>query len=207
MSLKLADRVAWAIQTIKADKEFDKGITNLELAKKLGTNKDTLAGYSRGEGLLKGEVVENIVELYKFNPLWLFKGDGEPFPGARVKYPEVCAREAYTTAEPLTPGVNEAAGQYNEPGQIKVSDDMVLAAKVLESETPYAVALHLNIHSFARAIGAEERITHLEKKVKDLEMKVDDMIKDGCIKPGSSAGSKSDTGAGESLSSSKREAM
>jgi phage repressor protein C with HTH and peptisase S24 domain len=86
----LTERIAWAISTIKDDRNLDKGITDVDLAKILGTNKDTLAGYRRGEGLLKGEVIDRLVSHYNFSPQWLFKGQGEPFPGAIAKYPEVC---------------------------------------------------------------------------------------------------------------------
>jgi len=98
----LTDKIAWAIKTIKDDRDLDKGITDIDLAKVLGTNKDTLAGYRRGKGLLKGEVIERLVAHYQFNPLWLFKGDGEPFPGARAKYPEVCGTES-TIKAPTAP--------------------------------------------------------------------------------------------------------
>lgn len=86
----LTERIAWAIEIIKSDEHLAKSITDVDLAKLLGTNKDTLATYRNQKGLLKGEVIENIVRRYNFNPSWLFKGEGEPFPGARKKYPEVC---------------------------------------------------------------------------------------------------------------------
>ncbi|OPY91441.1 MAG: HTH-type transcriptional regulator PrtR [Syntrophaceae bacterium PtaU1.Bin231] len=91
---ELSKRIAWAIETIKADKDLDKGIQDIDLAKKLGTNKNTLADYRHGKGLLKGEVIDNIVKIYNFSPSWLFKGLGEPFPGARAKYPEFCGPES-----------------------------------------------------------------------------------------------------------------
>lgn len=89
----LTQKVSWAIKTIQGDPNLDKGITDVDLAKILGTNKNTLAAYRRGEGLLKGEVIDRLVSHYHFNPMWLFKGEGEPFPGARAKYEEVCGPE------------------------------------------------------------------------------------------------------------------
>ena len=90
---KLSERIAWAISIIPADKDLDKGIVDVALAKVLGTNKDTLASYRKQKGLLKGEVIDKLVKHYKFNPMWFFLGQGEPFPGARAKYPEVCGPE------------------------------------------------------------------------------------------------------------------
>ena len=93
MLVDLQKRVAWSIKIITADTDLDKGITDMDLAKILGTNHNTLASYRQEKGLLKGEVIDNLVGRYNFNPMWLFKGEGEPFPGARAKYPEVCGPE------------------------------------------------------------------------------------------------------------------
>jgi phage repressor protein C with HTH and peptisase S24 domain len=90
----LRDKVAWAIEVIKKEKSLDEGISDVFLAKKLGTNKDTLADYRQGKGLLKGEVIDNLIKIYNFSPSWLFKGIGEPFPGARDKYEDICGPEA-----------------------------------------------------------------------------------------------------------------
>lgn len=86
----LASRTAWAIQTIKDNRDLDKGINDVDLAKILGTDKNTLARYRQMKGLPQGKVLERLVSHYNFSPQWLFKGQGEPFPGAMNKYPEVC---------------------------------------------------------------------------------------------------------------------
>lgn len=86
----LASRTAWAIQAIKDNRDLDKGINDVDLAKILGTDKNTLARYRQMKGLPQGKVLERLVSHYHFSPQWLFKGQGEPFPGARVKYPDVC---------------------------------------------------------------------------------------------------------------------
>jgi phage repressor protein C with HTH and peptisase S24 domain len=89
----LSKRIAWAIEAIKADKDLEKGIQDIDLAKKLGTNKNTLAAYRNNKGLIKGEFIEKMVREYRFSPTWLLEGIGEPFPGARAKYPDVCGSE------------------------------------------------------------------------------------------------------------------
>ncbi len=89
----LAARCAWAISIIPKENTLDKGISDVDLAKVLGTDKNTIARYRRKEGLLKGEIIENLVKIYKFNPNWLLRGEGEPFRGAREKYPDVCGPE------------------------------------------------------------------------------------------------------------------
>ncbi len=64
----LSKRIAWAIEAIKADKDLEKGIQDIDLAKKLGTNKNTLAAYRNNKGLIKGEFIEKMVREYRFSP-------------------------------------------------------------------------------------------------------------------------------------------
>jgi len=89
----LKDRVSWAINTIKEDKRVGKGITDAELSKLLGITENTLITYRNGQGTLKGSAIQGLVTHFNFNPLWLHKGSGEPFPGARHRYPDVCGPE------------------------------------------------------------------------------------------------------------------
>lgn len=89
----LEERVAWAIGAIKDEKSLDKGISDADLARKLGINEKTLATYRKGQGSLKGIVLERLISVYDFNPSWLLKGEDEPFLRARTRYPEVCGPE------------------------------------------------------------------------------------------------------------------
>lgn len=77
--------------------------------------------------------------------------------------------------------VGEGAGRaaekdpvLNEVGEIdgfgdkfKVSDALTKAARVLESETSYAMGLLQNIQYFDRAVQAENRITQVEKNLQE----------------------------------------
>lgn len=56
--------------------------------------------------------------------------------------------------------------------KIKISEDIYLATKVLESGTGYATALHLNIRSFAEAVDEKARMATLENKQLDFEIKM-----------------------------------
>lgn len=179
----LREKIAWAIEVIKKEKNLDEGITDVELARKLGTNKDTLAAYRQGKGLLKGEVIDNLVNVYNFNALWLFKGIGEPFPGAREKYPEACGPEA--ASPPLdVKTVSDRWSVSVEPdlAKIKVSDALIMASQVLESGSSYAEALRSNIVNYHRAIQADKGLPghdageltpvlmRIEKTMKDLKV-------------------------------------
>lgn len=167
----LTKRVAWAIEAIKADRDLDKGITDIKLAKILGTNKNTLASYRNKKGVPKGEVIERIVEHYHFSPAWLFHGQGEPFSGARQKYPEVCGPPAPPETAPESPTVPRTISAPSETGEISIGDDVTLAIQVLSSGTPYATALHLNIRSFADAVADRGRIAHVEQMQAEMEAK------------------------------------
>ena len=173
----LTERIAWAITTIKDDKDLDKGIKDIDLAKILGTNKDTLAAYRNCKGLLKGEVIEKIVSYYHFSPTWLFQGQGEPFPRARDKYPEVCGPEE----EPIVSSIPQATARSGAPVvdpqafQIDLGEDVRLAIEVLSSGTHYASSLHMNIRSFAAAVTDNKRLTVLEETQRQLEVKINSM--------------------------------
>jgi transcriptional regulator with XRE-family HTH domain len=65
-----------------------------------------------------------------------------------------------------------------------IADDLMLAAKVLESRTHYATALHLNIRSFAGAVddsmqlnGIVSRVEKLAKNFEELKAENDDLKK------------------------------
>lgn len=180
----LREKIAWAIEVIKKEKNLDEGITDVELARKLGTNKDTLAAYRQGKGLLKGEVIDNLVNVYNFNALWLFKGLGEPFPGAREKYPEACGPAAvHPPLQAETASDQRSTLTEQDPDKIKVSDALIMATQVLESGSSYAEALRSNIVNYHRAIQAAKGVsmhadagelasvlTRIEKTMKDMKV-------------------------------------
>ena len=187
MTDSLATRITWAIATIKDDRDLDKGITDVDLAKILGTDKNTVARYRYGKGLLKGEMIERLVLHYHFSPSWLFKGEGEPFPGARAKYKDVCGpeplvghayiKDASAPCPTASRGLIDPTSAPAQPHQeIRVSEAMTTMARVLESGTSYATALYLNIVHFARAVAAE---TTMSKCQDDLRTQQDDLHTQG----------------------------
>ena len=160
------ERVIWAIDVIKNDRNIGKGISNEELAKALGVNVKTLSAYKEGRGLLKGSVLEGLVTKFSFNSTWLIEGRSEPFPGARAKYPDVCGAEYDdSSGREVLPKV---AGGEEMPA-FRISEAITSAVKILESDTPYATALYLNIKAFERGLQAEQRIYHVEKRLAETE--------------------------------------
>ena len=167
----LASRCAWAIKTIATDHNLDRGITDVALAKILGTDKNTLSRYRREKGLLKGEVIDNLVHHYHFHPMWLFFNEGEPFPGARAKYKDVCGPEP--SAGPTYIKEEQSAYVAGAAQKINIDDAMGKTYKVLSSGTPYAVALHLNIQQFSGALDATQELKVCQDSIADLQAQVD----------------------------------
>jgi len=147
----LSGRVAWAITKIKEDPDW----TDVRLGEKLGVDKNTIAAYRKKEGLIKGSVIEGLAVSFGYNPIWLLKGEGDPL------------EENIKGA-----GVNESRVEYKAGPVIKISEDLTLAAKVLESNTAYATALHLNIRSFSAAVSAESLLVQYQRRFDDIEAKI-----------------------------------
>lgn len=184
----LKDRVAWALSIIKSDTAFNKGFArDIDLAKNLGgIALNTLTAYKKGKGVseIKAVVVEALANVYTFSPTWLLTGIGEPFPGARTKYPEACGPEPYKHETLRHTSVAESTSQYHPPPEhtedsATIAHDMALTARILSSGTHYATALHLNIRSFAAGLedldkteamaAVQEKLIDLEKKMADIQ--------------------------------------
>ena len=157
----LTENVAWAIKTIKIDKSLNLGIKDIDLAMILGTNKDTLATYRNKKGLLKGIVIERLVSVYNFNPMWLLKDIGEPFPGARIDYPDICGPE-----EVPQETFDKKSSIYNKEGAIGVGEPV----------SKYNEGVNLK----DKLIRSQEKlITHLEKENSDLKARLEVIEKEG----------------------------
>ncbi|MFB3924889.1 MAG: helix-turn-helix domain-containing protein [Syntrophales bacterium] len=178
----LHERVAWAIEAVKTMREMDKDITDEDLAKKLSTNKNTIGDYRRKKGLIKGIVLERLARQYGFNPGWLLQGAGEPFPGAREKYPEVCGpeEELETGGSPVyepRQDYEDGDARQRVPG-VKMSEAVRMVIEILESGTVYAGPLYLAVRQFHEAIKAEKRISEIREEYAKLSREVDRMKKE-----------------------------
>jgi hypothetical protein len=71
------------------------------------------------------------------------------------------------TESPYEPNIDE----------IKISEDLILTTRVLESNTPYATALHLNIRSFSQAVEAKERISIVETNQQNMQAEIKELRK------------------------------
>lgn len=180
----LTERIAWALQAIKSDREVGKGINDVDLGKKLGINKDTVGSYRKGKGSYKSSVIEGLIEHYCFNAEWLLSGRGEPYKGANNKLARPDGKRDHLVLLDADSSSGQKLPNTSPEGEdemrgTKWSDDIAMAARILESRTPYATALRLNIQAFGRAMSAEQRISQVEQRVTSSEsqllQKLDDL--------------------------------
>ena len=174
------ERAAWILNKIKERVN----ITNVQLSKILGVDKNTVQAYCHGNGMIKGAALAAIVKTYGVNGEWLLSGSGEPFPGAREKFPEVCGPPGVTAEQyahiVATVRESQEHPETNAPPadpapqrDFSIAEDVTLAIKVLESKTHYATALHLNIRSFAGAVDDKNALSQVMRRLEIMERKLD----------------------------------
>lgn len=183
--MNLEERAAWALHYIKEKNKLN----NVELGKILGVDKNTVQTYYSGKGSLKGAALAVIVKNFGINGEWLMTGRGEPFPGAREKFPEVCGdpptpRAVYDRINHVvkTAQAREAQAQYpiSEAQNLDIDVAIGKAYRVLAAGTALSDALYLNIQQFAAALDADielkkckEQLIELRDDFNDLKRKVE----------------------------------
>ncbi len=139
----------------------DLRLTQGKLGEKIYREKSIISKIENDEVELSSSIRLALCSVLGVREGWILTGEGEIFSKAPEK----------------TRDVSDSPAEAAKADQIKISEDLFLATRVLESGTAYATALHLNIRSFAKAIDAEERITVLETNQRVFEKKVDAEIK------------------------------
>ena len=121
--------------------------------------------YQRWEyaGLPGRKNIRKIADFYGCSESWLNEGVGEPFPDKQTGYKEVILPERQINIE--------GPGEYREK-PFKISEDLAMAARILESSSSYAIALHLNIRSFDEALTDKERLTRLEAQMSEIFIEI-----------------------------------
>jgi phage repressor protein C with HTH and peptisase S24 domain len=99
----LKERVRWAI-TYVAD---NRDLSNEKLAKILGYATSTINSYRRKITVPGLDFFALFIYKYEFSLVWFTTGRGEPFPGARKQYPEICGPD---TTSPFSE--DEAPGEF-----------------------------------------------------------------------------------------------
>lgn len=150
------------------------------VAEALGFSADHYRQLEAGKASLPtGSKLFEIGKYFGCNLNWLLYGE-EPKYAARRGMEGEASNINVEEDKPQTAKIVEAelrdtimSGLQGDrpPGaeQFRVSDALVMASRVLESGTSYAIALYLNIQHFDRAINAEARLVTVEQRIAELE--------------------------------------
>jgi len=158
----LKERTRWAINYVCEKKRY----SNKTLAPVLEINKDTINSYRQRRTIPSLFFVFKFCREFKINPLWWFDGVGEPFPGARKKYSEICGPEP---EYPPTPEPPRPKGQ----GETQFVEAVGWLKEIFDSNDPGVLQMILaDLKTLAR--GGARRETDLYKK---LESRMDRMEK------------------------------
>lgn len=113
--------------------------------------------------------------------MWLLKGIGEPFPGARVDYPDICGPEEvpkeiidkkssiYNKVELKALHVAMPEVEYNA-GVDKFGRAVDGLREIFDSHDPVLIpAIQANIHAFQISVRRERHIQQQTNKISALE--------------------------------------
>lgn len=129
------------------------------MARKTGVTRQTISAYVSGDSDPTREKLVLLADAADIYTEWLATGRGP-----RDK-------------DVLTAAHHEVQKQYRTAAQeeIKISDLLTKAAKVLESNSIYRPALAANINAFYHAISSEERMENIEKENRGLRSEMGDL--------------------------------
>jgi len=138
-------------------------LNQLEFAKKLGFKSAT--AISKFEDNSREPDKNNLIDIAKMGNISL----DELLTGEYKENQTGAATHIIKDTEnPYEPNIDK----------IKISEDLILTTRVLESNTLYATALHLNIRSFSQAVEAKERISIVETNQLTMQVEIKDLRKE-----------------------------
>ena len=187
---EIKKRTRWALNRVIADNH----LSNKTFAPLMKMSIPAVNNYRTMKTIPKHEFIKAFCSKYNYNESWFLYGVGEPFPGARAKYPEVCGPMPGMSYDELAGGAGrggpvadpagaftprplpEQAGEAVQAAQeFKISDALAMAARVLESGTTYGIALYLNIVHFDRAVIMEAHHQRCLDEMREMKEKIDKM--------------------------------
>ena len=169
--MNLRKRTAWIINFVVKYRNS----SNRSIAQKVGGTEERVSSYKNQRTDPKVDFINKFCDEFEIDRLWFFSGEGEPFPGARNEYPEVCG-------EPILEDYPEIKRKKNRqrsgPGISNNFDSFGEAStglrEIFDSHDPILIpALQANIRAFQIAARREKEILELKGRVKKLEEKCD----------------------------------
>jgi transcriptional regulator with XRE-family HTH domain len=147
----------------------------------LGTNQATVQSWEYGKAVPGAKFLEAIHRHFGVNLHWLLSGQGDPYikkSGEQPVTAPVYDSSDYMSAKQLFP---DNRMQSNDA----MVQDMVLAAKVLGSNSLYSIALDLIIRTYASSVDELSKsndkiklMNSMTDKLSELEQKLDVLQKE-----------------------------
>jgi len=131
MAFSRKERVRWVINYV-AERD---GLSNAKIGKKLGVKGDTINSYRTMATDAKPDFYVRFSETFDIDLIWLLKGTGEPFPGARQQCPEVCGKETFYNKD-RAPFVSDHGGLYGRTRRHRIEDDELQVTVFDQSSLP-----------------------------------------------------------------------
>ncbi|MBW2623170.1 MAG: hypothetical protein JRD68_09715 [Deltaproteobacteria bacterium] len=171
----LKERTKWAINYV-IDKEK---LSNPKMGKKLGVSKDTVGAYRNMKAEPKVSFILVFCKEYEFDDQWFTKGIGEPYPGARQEFPEVCGETVYNkdrvgaeypVEAPKKLYVRSSENDYNAGPFGKASEGL---REIFDSRDPVLIpAIEANIRAFQLSVRRDRQIQQQGAEIETLKKRV-----------------------------------
>jgi transcriptional regulator with XRE-family HTH domain len=183
--IEFKKRTGWAINRISADRHLG----NIEIAKLLSSSATTVSNYRTEKNGPKTAFIISLCKEFGYNQDWFMTGAGEPFVGAREKYPEICGPKTPAEikydqiTETVHHHIKDAQMQYNPNAdalfksdqKINIEEAMGKTYKVLSAGTALSVALYMNIQQFAAALDTGQELRECKETMVSLQSQIDDL--------------------------------
>jgi hypothetical protein len=115
--MDLKERTKWALDYVSQKNR----VSNTKIGNRLGFTNDTINSYRAKLANPKVDFIIKFCDEFRFDLIWFTKGDGEPFPGASVNYPEVCSESRFEVQ--TIPGNTQTNPSFTPPDQIQKSPE------------------------------------------------------------------------------------
>jgi regulator of replication initiation timing len=172
----IKERARWAIVRVVQDR----GLTNKTIAPLVGVSSVTVNNYRTKNRYPKSSFIKEFCKAFGFNEGWFYTGQGEPFPGARAKYPEVCGPEVQPLPPPgaIPPPPHPAASilpapDYGDTGIDPVIQAMSDIKDIFNSGDPILIpAIQANLNAFKRALLREQQFAQVIQENRELKERI-----------------------------------
>ncbi|WAC06609.1 MAG: hypothetical protein OS130_10120 [Thermodesulfobacteriota bacterium] len=140
----------------------------------LDINKNTVSSYRLTYTVPNIAFVLKFCDKFGFNYEWFIFGKGEPFPGARAEFPEVCGPEQRQPVELKATITGDQTANYTMPGVDQFGQAVSQLKTIFDNRDPtFIQAIMANLNTFGRAIEENQelrnKINSLEKRIAELE--------------------------------------